>query len=52
MGYTNVISLRTGLRGWNDYEQPLVDNDNAQVALEIADDYFASKVKPDQQRPK
>ena len=25
MGYAEVVSLRTGLRGWNDDEQPLYD---------------------------
>ena len=25
MGYLNVHSLKTGLRGWNDYELPMVD---------------------------
>ena len=25
MGYTNVAYLKTGLKGWNDYEQPLVE---------------------------
>ena len=24
VGYEYVVSLRTGLRGWNEYEQPLV----------------------------
>ena len=25
MGYNNVASMKTGLRGWNDYELPLYD---------------------------
>lgn len=25
LGYRNVVSLKTGIRGWKDYEQPLVD---------------------------
>ncbi len=25
LGYTNVKSMKTGLRGWNDYELPLVN---------------------------
>ncbi len=25
MGYTRVLSLKTGMRGWNDFEQPVVD---------------------------
>lgn len=51
MGYQNVYSLKTGLRGWNEFEQPLVDNDNYPVSLDDADDYFAAKVHPEQRRP-
>jgi rhodanese-related sulfurtransferase len=50
MGYNNVCSLKTGLRGWNDYEQPLV-NDDGEVEFEEADDYFTSKLRPEQIRP-
>ena len=52
LGYNDVVSLQTGLRGWNDYEQPLVDKEGRPVPLEVADDYFTAKVRPDQQRPK
>jgi rhodanese-related sulfurtransferase len=51
MGYENVHSLKTGLRGWNDYELPLVDNQNQPVSVEAADDYFTSKVRDDQRQP-
>nr|VFK59788.1 MAG: Rhodanese-related sulfurtransferase [Candidatus Kentron sp. TUN]VFK63201.1 MAG: Rhodanese-related sulfurtransferase [Candidatus Kentron sp. TUN]VFK68461.1 MAG: Rhodanese-related sulfurtransferase [Candidatus Kentron sp. TUN] len=44
MGYTHVYSLKTGLRGWNDFEQPLVDNVGNEVILDVADDYFTSQV--------
>ena len=27
LGFADVVSLRTGFRGWNDYEQALVDGD-------------------------
>ncbi|MGD8570619.1 MAG: rhodanese-like domain-containing protein [Gammaproteobacteria bacterium] len=52
MGYENVRSLKTGLKGWNDYEQPLVDNNNQDVDIDDADEYFTSKVRPEQMRPK
>lgn len=51
MGYENVKSLKTGLKGWTDYEQPLIDNNNVDVDIDDADEYFASKVKPEQMRP-
>nr|VFK15207.1 MAG: Rhodanese-related sulfurtransferase [Candidatus Kentron sp. LFY] len=44
MGYTRVCSLKTGLRGWNDFEQPLIDNAGNEVAIDVADDYFTSRV--------
>ncbi len=51
LGYKNVASLQTGLRGWNDYEQPLVDKDGNPVDLEAADDYFTAHLREDQRRP-
>ncbi|WP_455366477.1 rhodanese-like domain-containing protein [Kaarinaea lacus] len=52
MGYKNVKSLKTGLKGWTDYEQPLVDNNDQEIDIDDADEYFASKVKPEQLHPK
>jgi rhodanese-related sulfurtransferase len=51
LGYTNVASLKTGLRGWKDYDQPLVDRHGADVDLDEADDYFTAKLREDQFRP-
>lgn len=51
MGYENVISLKTGLRGWSDYELPMVDIEEKPVDLEDADKYFANKILPDQRNP-
>ncbi len=31
MGYQNVTSLKTGLRGWNDYELPLINRNRETV---------------------
>jgi len=51
MGFATVRSLQTGLRGWNDYEQPLVDARDRPVTLEAADAYFAPRVAPEQLAP-
>lgn len=51
LGYENVVSLQTGLRGWKDYEQPLVDSQGSDVDLDLADDYFTPKLREDQKRP-
>jgi len=52
LGYENVASLQTGLRGWKDYEQPLVDAAGKDVDLDDADLYFTPRLRPDQMRPK
>jgi len=51
MGYTNVTSLKTGVRGWNDFEQPLVDIDGNVVDGDIADELLGPHLRPDQRNP-
>ncbi len=51
MGFKNVVSLKTGVRGWNDFEQPLVDKDGKEVDIDDADELLASKLRDDQKRP-
>ena len=43
--------MKTGLRGWNDYELPLVDASGRMVPVEIADEYFTTRLRPDQVEP-
>jgi rhodanese-related sulfurtransferase len=52
LGYSNVVSLKTGIRGWKDNEQPLCDKEGASVDLDDADVYFTPVLRPDQMRPK
>lgn len=52
MGFTDVVSLKTGVRGWNDYEQALVDGDGQPVGGDAAEHFLASRVRPEQQRPR
>ncbi|MGE0082217.1 MAG: rhodanese-like domain-containing protein [Thiohalomonadaceae bacterium] len=52
MGFRNVVSLKTGVRGWNEYDQPLVDAEGNTVDVDAADEALASRVRPDQLRPK
>ncbi|MFO7593939.1 MAG: rhodanese-like domain-containing protein [Pseudomonadota bacterium] len=51
MGFKHVISLKTGIRGWNDFEQPLYDAEGNQVDIDDADEILASKIRDDQRRP-
>lgn len=52
MGFAHVVSLKTGVRGWNDFEQPLVDRDGQAVDIDAADELLASRVRPEQRRPR
>lgn len=51
MGFTHVVSLRTGVRGWNDFEQELLDKNGQVVDIDVADALLSSTVRPDQRRP-
>ena len=51
MGYQHVTSLKTGLRGWNEYDLPLVDLEGNRVDPEVGDRYFANKLLAYQRRP-
>ncbi|MGF1643144.1 MAG: rhodanese-like domain-containing protein [Thiotrichales bacterium] len=51
LGYENPCSLKTGLRGWNDYEQSLVNANRETVELDRADEYFTPHVRPEQRKP-
>ncbi|MEK7991777.1 MAG: rhodanese-like domain-containing protein [Thiotrichaceae bacterium] len=48
MGYQSVKSLKTGVKGWNDYEQPLYNQQNELVDTDTADDMLNIPVRPDQ----
>lgn len=52
MGFRDVYSLKTGLRGWNDYELPLVHANGNPVDIEVADRYFTSQVSDEQLGPR
>ncbi len=51
LGYENPCSLRTGLRGWFEYDQPLRNEKGELVDEDRAEKYFTSHVRPDQRRP-
>ena len=52
LGYNQVKSLMTGLRGWNDYDQELIDEKNTLVDNDFADEFFTSVVSEAQMPPK
>ena len=52
MGFRDVASLGTGVRGWNDFERPLVDAAAQPVDADRAERLLAASVRPDQFRPR
>ncbi len=52
MGFADVVSLRTGVRGWNDFDQPLVDGQGNPVDADEAERLLAPHVRPEQRRPR
>ena len=51
MGFADVVSLQTGMRGWNDFEQPTVGGDGAAVDGDEAEVRLAPRLRPEQRRP-
>jgi rhodanese-related sulfurtransferase len=52
MGFSNVVSLRLGIRGWNDAELPLEDAAGNAVDADAGDVLLAPRVRPEQRKPK
>ncbi len=52
LGFVNALSLKTGLRGWSEYEQPLVKSNGERVDEDSADAYFAPRLRPEQKAPR
>ena len=51
MGFKNVVSLKTGLRGWSDYDQALFDENENEVNEDAAINYFTTNIREDQMAP-
>jgi len=52
LGFQKVVSLKTGLRGWNDAELPLIDTTGQPADVDAAETWLASRVRADQRRPR
>jgi rhodanese-related sulfurtransferase len=48
MGYTKVVSLKTGIRGWFESDQPMVNYKNKEVSEDEADAFFTTLLRPEQ----
>jgi rhodanese-related sulfurtransferase len=52
MGFSDVVSLKLGIRGWNDAELPMEDANGTPVDADAGDELLASRIKPEQLKPK
>jgi rhodanese-related sulfurtransferase len=52
MGFVNVVSLKLGIRGWNDAELPMEDAASNAIDADAGDELLAPKVMPAQRKPK
>lgn len=52
MGFQDVASLKLGVRGWKDDDQPLVDAAGEVVDPEAGDHFFTARLRPEQYAPK
>ncbi|MDD5057754.1 MAG: rhodanese-like domain-containing protein [Sideroxydans sp.] len=52
MGFSNVVSLRTGVRGWSDYEQPMTNAKGEELDADDGDVVLAPRLRPEQRKPK
>lgn len=51
LGFTDVVSLKTGIRGWNDCEHPLINAVGEALDADAVDVLFASRLRPEQRFP-
>lgn len=52
MGYQQVFSMKTGMRGWNDYDLPLINAQGDPVDPDWADNVLNPPVSPAQMAPR
>ncbi|GAA0409335.1 rhodanese-like domain-containing protein [Cocleimonas flava] len=48
MGYENVVSLKTGIKGWNDADLPLINKANDVVDPDWVDEFVNPPIRKDQ----
>lgn len=52
LGFHHVKSLKTGVKGWNEFEQPLYDKCGRLVDIDAADEILLPHLRADQLPPK
>ncbi len=46
MGYEKIYSLKTGIKGWNDYDLPLLNKDGHQIDADEVSKYLSFNTTP------
>ena len=52
LGFSHVVSLRLGIRGWNDAELPLEDGSGNAIDADAGDELLAPRVRAEQRKQK
>ncbi len=48
LGYINAKSLKTGLRGWSDYELEMINANGDVISEDDSEVYFTARLRPEQ----
>ena len=48
LGYAQPVSLKTGIKGWNDFDLPLIDDQGTQINAEEAESLLMPALRADQ----
>lgn len=51
MGYRSVVSLKTGIKGWNDYDQPLFNANDEEMDADDTWEMLNLPIREDQKSP-
>lgn len=51
MGYTNIVSVQTGVKGWNDSDFPLINMQGETVDPDWADSFLTPAIRKEQLSP-
>lgn len=51
MGFNDVVSMKTGIRGWNDSEYPMVNNKGEEVDIDYAEEFLNKPVPQEKLGP-
>ena len=50
MGYKDVLSLKLGVKGWNDTDLPLYDKEGELIDADYAEEFLVPELRPEQIR--